>query len=762
MNKAITDGVLLMPPAFVDGLDVYSSGDGTPGSDTYANATNAAFVPADQDFGGALELLKTQSTQTLRYMGQTPLLPGCYLRVSAKVKAISGNLPSVRIAGYPALGDGSKVAGVPEFGPATPLTAYGQVVEVSAIIGAGARGGVDMVWGADAVYGHLGLDLTGQNGGVVRIDDIQIEDITSVFLRDLVSLVDVTDYGAIGDGTTDNTAAFEAANSAADGRTVFIPAGTFLLNGDVTFDTPVKFEGKVTMPAAAQLLLRRNFDLPNYIEAFEDEEVAFLKAFQALLNNSDHESLDMGGRKVYVYGPLDMQAADPARDSYATRRVVRNGQLEAGSSTAWDTVVATSQATYSPSNNTRLTNVTNIANVPVGALVEGTGVGREVYVLSKDVANQQVTLNAPLFDAAGTQNFTFRKFQYLIDFSGFSLLSKFVMADIEFQCNNRCSGVMLAPSGSTFQLRDCFISRPMDRGITSIGSGCQGMFVDGCQFLSSEESELVSNRTTIALNTNAHDVKLRDNRATQFRHFALVAGQNSIISGNHFFQGDSVSGGIRSAGLILTSPHSSSIITGNYIDNCFIEWSNEQDPAPEFNSEYSFSSLSITDNIFLSGDVAPWFSYIVVKPHGAGHFLSGVSITGNRFRSILGGIDRAERVDTTYADLDISRCNNIVMKGNSFHAVTAKVQNAAEIEFTQNTASNSWEIDASDYLPFGGQALNVDSVVAQGAIRDASNVTRYDMPYVQQIQGTNRDRIKVVWPVPVTGKVLVVVRMDNR
>jgi hypothetical protein len=424
--------------------------------------------------------------------------------------------------------------------------------------------------------------------------------------------------------------------------------------------------------------------------------------------------------------------------------------------------VATSQATYSPSNNTRLTNVTNIANVPVGALVEGTGVGREVYVLSKDVANQQVTLNAPLFDAAGTQNFTFRKFQYLIDFSGFSLLSKFVMADIEFQCNNRCSGVMLAPSGSTFQLRDCFISRPMDRGITSIGSGCQGMFVDGCQFLSSEESELVSNRTTIALNTNAHDVKLRDNRATQFRHFALVAGQNSIISGNHFFQGDSVSGGIRSAGLILTSPHSSSIVTGNYIDNCFIEWSNEQDPAPEFNSEYSFSSLSITDNIFLSGDVAPWFSYIVVKPHGAGHFLSGVSITGNRFRSILGGIDRAERVDTTYADLDISRCNNIVMKGNSFHAVTAKVQNAAEIEFTQNTASNSWEIDASDYLPFGGQALNVDSVVAQGAIRDASNVTRYDMPYVQQIQGTNRDRIKVVWPVPVTGKVLVVVRMDNR
>ena len=77
MNKAITDGLALMPPPFVNGLDVWSSEDGTPGSDTYDGAGNAAFVPADQDFGGCLELVKTQSTQKLRYMGETPLLPGC-------------------------------------------------------------------------------------------------------------------------------------------------------------------------------------------------------------------------------------------------------------------------------------------------------------------------------------------------------------------------------------------------------------------------------------------------------------------------------------------------------------------------------------------------------------------------------------------------------------------------------------------------------------------------------------------------------------
>ena len=69
MNKAITDGVLLMPPAFADGLNVWSSGDGTPGSDTYQNVANAALVVADKDFGSCLELQKIAETTQVRYMG---------------------------------------------------------------------------------------------------------------------------------------------------------------------------------------------------------------------------------------------------------------------------------------------------------------------------------------------------------------------------------------------------------------------------------------------------------------------------------------------------------------------------------------------------------------------------------------------------------------------------------------------------------------------------------------------------------------------
>ena len=102
MNKAITDDVVFQPTSFAAGLGVWSSGDGTPGSDTYQNIGTAAFVPSDQDFGGALELQVTSGTQKLRYMGETPILPGCYLRVTARAKAVSGNLPSVRIAAWAA------------------------------------------------------------------------------------------------------------------------------------------------------------------------------------------------------------------------------------------------------------------------------------------------------------------------------------------------------------------------------------------------------------------------------------------------------------------------------------------------------------------------------------------------------------------------------------------------------------------------------------------------------------------------------------
>lgn len=761
MNKAITDGLVLLPPPFSGGLDVWSREDGTPGSDTYDGALDAAYVPADQDFGGCLELVKTQSTQKLRYMGETPILPGCYLRVTAKVKAITGNLPSVRIAAWAGNSGGGNVGGLIEVGPTVALSSYGDVVTVSAIIGTGDRNGVDMVWGTQPIYGHFGLDLTGSNGGIVRVDDIVIEDITSAFLRTMMDWVDVRDYGAKGDGTTDDSAAFAAADSAANGRMVLVPDGIYRIAGNFTFESEVRFEGTLSMAASDRIVLRRNFDLNGYIDAFGDEVLAFKKAFQALLNFSDHESLDLNGRRIELDGPIDLYAAVSNQDTFEVRRVLRNGQFNLVPSTDWNDQTASSTASYSANNPLKLTNVANVANIQVGSLIKGNGVGREVYVQAKNVGAGEITLSQRLWGPASSQNYTFRRFKYALDFSGFSKISKFTMTDIEFQCAGNGSAILLCPAGETFHVRDCFFTRPKDRGITSIGRGCQDLQIDRCHFASNEQPIPATQRTSICFNVNANDSKIRDSRFQRFGNTGIMYGNGHLIVGNHWFQGDEVDDGPRVAGFVFTQPNMKTVITGNYMDNSFVEWTNEHDSNPDFSNEYSFGGLSFTGNIFTCNDVASWFNWIVIKPYGTGHFIQGLNVSGNVFKSLNGNITRVETVDDSIAPLDLSRTRNVLFEGNSFNGIDEPTINPVTLEFNQASDAATWTLNVSSYMPFDGYARQVSAVALKGDIRNTSNALVYAFPSTTTNAGAGQDLVQLKWPEACRGQVVVTARCDK-
>ncbi len=760
MNKAITDGLVLMPPPFSAGLNLWSRGDGTPGSGSYQGQANAALVSNDQDFAGCLELQKTEATQKLRSFAQTPIQAGLYLRVTARVKAVAGNLPSVRIAAWAGDIGGANVAAVVQAGPAVALTAYGEVVTVSAIIARGSRQGVDLPWGTVPVYAHVGLDLTGANGGIVRIDDVVVEDVTNIFIRKLMDWVDVRDYGALGNGTTDDTVSFLAADADAQGREVLVPSGVFRLNSDVTINNRIRFEGTLSMPANRKLTLTRNFDLDSYGQAFGTEIEGFRRALQALFYFTDHVTLDLSGRRVDLIEPIDV-AALSGLTNFSTRRVIRNGQLNAVGGPAWATEEVTSVATYSIAAPTTLTGVANVANVPVGALVIGTGVGREVYVRSKNIAAGTVELSQPLWGAVGTRPYTFRRFKYMLDFGGFDQLSRFEFEDMEFNCVGNCSGVLLPLSGSTQRFMSCTFNRPLDRAITSTGSGCQGMFVDMCQFLSNEQSIPAADRTTIAMNVQANDVKLRNNRIVRFAHFAVVNGTGHLIHANHFFQGDSEVAGVRRAGLILTQTNVSTVVTGNYIDNCFIEWGNEHDPTPEFNNEFSFGGLNIVGNVFIASNTSSAFRWIVVKPYGPGHFLNGFSMTGNSFRVFNAVVDRVELLDTSIATLDFTRSRNVQVEGNSYNQVSQTIMNPVIVAHTQNTAADIWNVSATTLIPFGGRVRMVESVVPEGPITTAGGTARYPFPNAQPGTGGQGNEAQLRWGEAVRGKVTVRMRMDQ-
>lgn len=760
MNKAITDGLVLMPPPFSTGLNLWSSEDGRPGNASYAGQPNAAFVPSDADFGGALELQKTQTTQKLRCFQQIPMQPGLYLQVKVRVKCVSGAFPSVRIAGWAARSDGSNVSGVVQTGPSTALSEYGSVVELTAIIGAGRRGGVDLAWGTSAVYGHIGLDLTGPNGGVVRIDDIEITDITGIYLRDIFDAVDVRDFGAVGDGITDDTAAFDAADAAALGRTITVPAGTYRIAGNLTIENPIRFQGTVVQPDAVRLALTRNYDLDTYTSAFGNELLGFRKALQALFYFTDHVALDLSDRRVDLVEPLDV-AAIAGLTTFAQRRFLTNGQLNAVAGPAWDTTVVTAIGTYNPSNPTTLSAVSNITSIPVGARISGTGVGREVYVRARNISAGTLTLSLPLWGGAGTRTFTFERYKYLLDFSGFEDLSRFEIDRLDLQCNGICSGIMLPQVGLTLRVGECVFNRPKDRAISSIGSGCQGLIVDGCQFWSNEQSLPAQDRTTIAMNINANDAKIRDNRVVRFAHFLVVNGGGHLILGNHFFQGDGATAGLRRPGIVVTQLNPRLTVSGNYIDNCWIEWSNEHDAAPDFTTGFSFSGMSVVGNHFFASDVAPWFRWLVLAPKGSGHFLFGVSVSDNTFRCINSTIDRVEAVDTTNGTLDYGRFRNVAFGANAFNGISQTTMSPLTIVHAQASVADTWTIDAGPFMPFASRARNTVSLVAEGEVLNNLGQAQYAMPYVVNEQGASRNQVQVRWPLPVRGRVIATIRCDN-
>lgn len=764
MNQVITDGLDLMPPAFSEGLANWSRQDGTPGTDTWDSALNAALVPADSDFGSCIEIVKTDSVTQLRYMGETPMLAGTYLRISARLKVLSGNLPTVRIAGWAGDASNTEVTGLDTTGPETTVATYGQILTVSAIVGSGARGGVDMVWGGTPVYGHFGLDITAPNGAQLRIESIVIEDITHVFHRKLMDWVDVRDFGALGDGTTNDHAAFVAADAAAAGRVVLVSEGVFYIGSNLTMNSPVRFEGTLSMPDSVRLALNENFDLDGYAEAFGDDVQGLKKGLRTLLNQSNYEAFDLCGRRIIMTEPLDVQGAVINKNTYANRRVIRNGQLSADTSAGWDDVVVSRTANWSASasNGRRLTGISNAGDIAVGSLVTAAaGVGREVYVTSVNAAQGTVDLSSPLWGAPGNQSYTFTRFKYMLDFSGFLNLQRFVESDIEFLCAGRCSGLLLPSDGLVFQIQDCFFTAPKDRGITSSGDGCQGMQIDRCQFLSNEMPMRVQDRTSIAFNTNSSDAKVRDNRAVMFKHFGVLGGPGNILSGNHFFQGDGESSGLRSAGLIITNTNAKTTLSGNYIDNCFVEWGNEHDPEPELSSEFSFHGLTVTSNIFFASDATPFHKFIVIKPDGPNHYINGMVVTDNLFKKTNGTVQEAvEAVDTSVSTLDLGRTTDLKFNGNTYHNITKRTENPVVQRAVENTPISVWDVDFSGLFPFGSEARAALAVVPDGAVRSGTNVPVYTMPYALTRQGPSGQQINLNWSEPVYGAVHLTARCD--
>ena len=171
----------LMPPAFADGLDDWSRGDGTPDSATY-EASGIARLARDADLGPCLELRTVEPVQRLRYMGELPVPAGAYLVVETRIKVLRGPLPGLRIAAWPGGRFGRCVEGLATAGPVVRIAAPGTIVPLAAVIGPAPGPGVTLAWDARVLYAHVGLDLLDALGAVVRIESLAVREVTDRFV----------------------------------------------------------------------------------------------------------------------------------------------------------------------------------------------------------------------------------------------------------------------------------------------------------------------------------------------------------------------------------------------------------------------------------------------------------------------------------------------------------------------------------------------------------------------------------------------------
>lgn len=178
LSTATAEDMELSPPPFAEGLDDWSRGDGTPESPTYEDVPGVRLARCDPDFGTCLELRKAVPLQRLRYMGEVPIRRGACVEVTARLKALRGPLVRAQIAAWPGALHGRGIPDLPTTGPLGEIAELDEVLTLTAVIGPEVMPGIDLVWDARAVYAHVGLDLLGPTGGVVRIADLRLRDVT--------------------------------------------------------------------------------------------------------------------------------------------------------------------------------------------------------------------------------------------------------------------------------------------------------------------------------------------------------------------------------------------------------------------------------------------------------------------------------------------------------------------------------------------------------------------------------------------------------
>jgi|GEM_PF-1241221 len=419
-----------------------------------------------------------------------------------------------------------------------------------------------------------------------------------------------------------------------------------------------------------------------------DNKAKVQEAFNVLLNSGRYTELDMEGRRVAIDGVMDFGAIWEGKPSQGIK-TVRNGWFSALTDMS------------SPSNFTRnvtttigkdVINISSTDGIAPGMYVSGPAVPRETYIVSVgEDGLGTARINTHAWRTVKDAVHRFQEFDYMFDFKNVSGLSNFRFHNITFDALNKISIIRGPQSGSTMTLSHCILHQPKMRGITFWTSGGSNLQMDNCQGVANKTDRGLppEERVGVFCTVTTNDCKFRGNYVWQFKHTLVLHGSGNVIVGNHFWQGKNPESEVgpfdtRTASIILTSANNKTNITGNYIDNSWIELAN--DNTTDLNWPLG-GGVTITGNQFTTVSRIGTYGFIALAPYKPNSSCARISVIGNVFKNVYGGAFGAivpmEKADViivpqgSYGSIDHTQVSQIYWRSNNYGQV--KKETASEL-----------------------------------------------------------------------------------
>ena len=445
-------------------------------------------------------------------------------------------------------------------------------------------------------------------------------------LRDRFSdTINVKDFGAVGDGVADDTAAIQAAlTSASVTDTVLIPNGIFKVTSNLVANCPVVFDGvmSIVSPIVTFKLNAQPIVLDDYRKIYMGINwnewdvpgggIALQRAVEQLFGQFRYHTIHGGGRQMRLDFEINISNFSA---SYGMYKYITDMYI-----------VLQNDGTF------------GIRNSTTGVITPST----TAYAFDVDAPTTASSIFGIIFDK------------------------------IRINCRKAGNGILFNfENNQESIIQNTNITNPYNSGIKTIGTHIQ---INTCRITGGEFSTYDDERIVTGIEIGGSDSEITNTTVQYCKTCVLVKQPSCLISNSHFFNASSDN---RAPVLHVTNDHSDLRATGCYFDNGPI-WIDNSVGQFIGAGRISFQNCLYTYTKISHGDR----SFISVRPNEAGAVFRGILVSGCQFRDYrLFDRERSHvgngtttvfdcpltNVSSTYVDssCDISSGSNIITLNNT-------------------------------------------------------------------------------------------------